>query len=77
MVEKEIEDLEKILKDENALKTRKKNAQKRIKKLEDVLKDLKDFEIRLRHFADMRISFNLDDGVEENYERLSDILEKR
>ncbi|MCD6551110.1 BREX-1 system adenine-specific DNA-methyltransferase PglX, partial [Thermotoga sp.] len=77
MVEKEIEELRRSLKDENILRSKKRDAQKRIKHLEDVLKDLKDFEINLRHFADMRISFNLDDGVEENYKRISDILERR
>jgi len=77
IVEREIRDLEKILNEEGTLKTRKKDTQKKLRKLKDVLKDLKDFEIKLRHFADMRISFNLDDGVEENYKRLSDILEKK
>lgn len=36
--------------------------------------ELRSFDDRLRHYADMRISINLDDGVKVNYGRFGDLL---
>jgi hypothetical protein len=50
----------------------------KIQKEQDKLKkqqvELASFEEKLKHYADMRISLALDDGVKENYAKFSDLL---
>ncbi|WP_019383580.1 BREX-1 system adenine-specific DNA-methyltransferase PglX [Acinetobacter venetianus] len=67
----------------NSLETAKENSDsaaeiKRIeKKLQDLHKqqaELSSFEEKLRHFADQRISLDLDDGVKVNYGKFGDLL---
>ena len=36
--------------------------------------ELKSFDEKLRHFADLRISLDLDDGVKVNYGKFGDLL---
>jgi hypothetical protein len=36
--------------------------------------ELKTFDDNLRHYADMRISLDLDDGVKINYDKFGDLL---
>ncbi|MBE1230986.1 class I SAM-dependent DNA methyltransferase, partial [Salmonella enterica subsp. enterica serovar Dublin] len=36
--------------------------------------ELRSFDDRLRHYADMRISIDLDDGVKVNYGKFGDLL---
>ena len=67
----------------NSLETTKESSDsaaeiKRIeKKLQDLHKqqaELSSFEEKLRHYADQRISLDLDDGVKVNYGRFGDLL---
>ncbi|WP_326519487.1 BREX-1 system adenine-specific DNA-methyltransferase PglX [Acinetobacter sp. CAAS 2-6] len=67
----------------NSLETDKENSDsaaeiKRIeKKLQDLHKqqaELSSFEEKLRHYADQRISLDLDDGVKVNYGKFGDLL---
>lgn len=67
----------------NSLETAKESSDsaaeiKRIeKKLQDLHKqqaELSSFEEKLRHFADQRISLDLDDGVKVNYGKFGDLL---
>jgi type I restriction-modification system DNA methylase subunit len=67
----------------NSLETDKENSDsaaeiKRIeKKLQDLHKqqaELSSFEEKLRHYADQRISLDLDDGVKANYGKFGDLL---
>ncbi len=57
------------------------SAQKKIQKQIDVLKkkqvELKNFDDELRHYADMRISIDLDDGVKVNYGKFGNLLAER
>lgn len=36
--------------------------------------ELRNFDDRLRHYADMRITIDLDDGVKVNYGKFGDLL---
>lgn len=67
----------------NSLETAKENSDsaaeiKRIeKKLQDLHKqqaELSSFEEKLRHYADQRITLDLDDGVKVNYGKFGDLL---
>ena len=67
----------------NSLETAKENSDsaaeiKRIeKKLQELYKqqaELSTFEEKLRHYADQRISLDLDDGVKVNYGKFGDLL---
>lgn len=57
------------------------SAQKKIQKQIDVLKkkqvELKTFDDELRHYADMRISLDLDDGVKVNYGKFGNLLAEK
>ncbi|MBW2738577.1 MAG: BREX-1 system adenine-specific DNA-methyltransferase PglX, partial [Deltaproteobacteria bacterium] len=56
----------------------KVSAKKKIQKEIDVLKkkqaELSAFDIELRHYADMKISLDLDDGVKVNYGKFGNLL---
>lgn len=49
---------------------------KRIKKLNDQLKDTIAYEEKLHHLADQMIKIDLDDGVKVNYAKFQDVLAK-
>ena len=49
-------------------------ANKRVQKLDKQLSELNKYEELVHHYADMRISLNLDDGVKVNYAKLQEIL---
>lgn len=49
---------------------------KRIKKLNDQLKEAIAFEEKLHHLADQMIKIDLDDGVKVNYAKFQDVLAK-
>lgn len=49
-------------------------ASKRAQKLDKQLTELNKYEELVHHYADMRISLDLDDGVKVNYAKLQDIL---
>ena len=51
-------------------------ANKRAQKLDKQLTELNKYEELVHHYADMRISLDLDDGVKVNYAKLQDILTK-
>lgn len=57
------------------------SAQKKIQKQIDVLKkkqvELKSFDDELRHYADMKISLDLDDGVKVNYGKFGNLLAQK
>jgi uncharacterized membrane protein YccC len=40
------------------------------------LEELREFDDKLRHLADMRVALDLNDGVLTNYGKLSDVLEE-
>lgn len=50
--------------------------QKRLKKLQDQLKETSLFEERVHHLADQMIALDLDDGVKANYAKFSSVLAK-
>ncbi len=54
------------------------SAQKKLQKEMDTLKkkqvELAKFDDELRHYADMKISLDLDDGVKVNYGKFGDLL---
>ena len=54
--------------------TAKKAIDKQIEKLKKKLEELRLFDEKLRHFADQRITIDLDDGVKVNYAKFADIL---
>lgn len=56
--------------------TDKKAAQNRQAGLNAKLNEIKEYDEKIAHIANQRISIDLDDGVKENYEKFKDILEK-
>lgn len=57
------------------------SAQKKIQKQIDILKkkqlELKSFDDELRHYADMKICLDLDDGVKVNYGKFGNLLAQK
>lgn len=49
---------------------------KRVKKLNDQLKEIIGYEEKLHHLADQMIKIDLDDGVKVNYAKFQDVLAK-
>lgn len=49
---------------------------KRQKKLQDQALELQKYEEKVKHLADRRIAFDLDDGVKHNYALFGDVLAK-
>lgn len=66
----------KVASDEISTPKEKKDAQKKVKELHDILKELKDYANKVKHIAEQRISLDLDDGVKVNYEKLGNIFKK-
>ena len=55
----------------------KKNIEKELKELDTSLKELREYANEVKHIAEQKISLDLDDGVNVNYEKLGAILKKR
>ncbi|MBW2739191.1 MAG: BREX-1 system adenine-specific DNA-methyltransferase PglX, partial [Deltaproteobacteria bacterium] len=57
------------------------SVQRKIQKEIDILKkkrgELSAFDIELRHYADMKISLDLDDGVKVNYDKFGNLLAEK
>ncbi|KYL01413.1 restriction endonuclease [Fusobacterium necrophorum subsp. funduliforme] len=66
----------KIASDEISTPKEKKDAQKKVKELHDILKELKEYANKVKHIAEQKISLDLDDGVKVNYEKLGSVLKK-
>ena len=49
---------------------------KQLEKLRTQSDEIAAYEPKVKHLADSMIPLDLDDGVKNNYEKLSDILEK-
>ncbi len=54
----------------------KRNYEKLHKKLSGYIDEIKEYDIKIQHYADQKIKIDLDNGVEENYKIFADILEK-
>lgn len=52
----------------------KKRFEKELKSVNKKHSELREFDDKLKHYADMRISIDLDDGVKENYGKFGDLL---
>ena len=63
--------------DAAAATTAKRKIQKEIDQLKKKMAELKTFDDHLRHYADMRISLDLDDGVKVNYGKFGNLLAER
>jgi membrane-associated HD superfamily phosphohydrolase len=66
-----------VLEDDIAAATstsHKKKLEKEREKLVKQQAELLSFDEKLRHYADRRISLNLDDGVKVNYGKFGDLL---
>ena len=65
---------------EQALETCEKSQrvmrQKRLKKLQEQLKETSDYEEKVHHLADQMIAIDLDNGVKVNYAKFQDVLAK-
>lgn len=61
-------------KDASSSTTEIKKLEKEIAKLHKQQAELSGFDEKLRHYADQRISLDLDDGVKVNYGRFGDLL---
>ena len=55
-------------------RSHQRKLEKRHGKLEKQLVELLAFDEKLRHYADMRITLDLDDGVKVNYGKFGDLL---
>jgi transcription antitermination factor NusG len=51
-----------------------KRIEKELSKLEKQQAELVKFDEKLRHYADMKIALDLDDGVKVNYGKFGDLL---
>ena len=54
--------------------TDKKETQKKQADLNAKLQEIKEYDEKIAHIANQRISIDLDDGVKVNYEKFKDIL---
>lgn len=52
----------------------KKRLERELKIMDKKQSELREFDDKLKHYADMRISIDLDDGVKENYGKFGDLL---
>ena len=50
--------------------------QKRLRKLQDQLKETSEYEEKVHHLADQMIEIDLDDGVKVNYAKFADVMAK-
>jgi hypothetical protein len=54
----------------------KSGTKKEIEKYENIIEDLKNFEEKLNHFSDIKITIDINEGVEKNSILFQDIIEK-
>ena len=52
----------------------KKRLERELKSINKKQSELREFDDKLKHYADMRILIDLDDGVKENYGKFGDLL---
>ena len=67
--------LKTILLSESVTTKEKKAADKEQKKIEKLLKEMHEYELKLLHYAQQRIEIDLDDGVKANYCKFAEILQ--
>jgi len=77
MLENERKFIERQLYDEDISAKEKKNVEKELKDLDILLKELREYANEVKHIAEQKITLDLDDGVNVNYEKLEAILKKR
>lgn len=67
---------ERITFDDGASAKEKKQAEKSLKELDAMLKELRDYANKIKHIAELKIDLDLDDGVKVNYEKFDKMLKK-
>lgn len=67
---------ERITFDDDASAKEKKQAEKSLKELDAMLKELKDYANEVKHISELKIDLDLDDGVKVNYEKFGKVLKK-
>lgn len=77
MLENKRKFIERQLSDDDISAKEKKNIEKQLKELDTSLKELREYANEVKHIAEQKISLDLDDGVNVNYEKLGTILKKR
>ena len=77
MLENKRKFIERQLSDDDISAKEKKNIEKQLKELDTSLKELREYANEVKHIAEQKISLDLDDGVNINYEKLGAILKKR
>jgi type IIS restriction enzyme len=77
MLENKRKFIERQLSDDDISAKEKKNIEKQLKELDTSLKELREYANEVKHIAEQKISLDLDDGVNVNYEKLATILKKR
>ena len=77
MLENKRKFIERQLSDDDISAKEKKNIEKQLKELDTSLKELREYANEVKHIAEQKISLDLDDGVNVNYEKLGAILKKR
>ena len=77
MLENKRKFIERQLYDEDISAKEKKNVEKELKDLDILLKELREYANKVKHIAEQKITLDLDDGVNVNYEKLEAILKKR
>ena len=77
MLENKRKFIERQLSDDDISVKEKKNIEKQLKELDTSLKELREYANEVKHIAEQKISLDLDDGVNVNYEKLGTILKKR
>ena len=77
MLENKRRFIERQLSDDDISAKEKKNIEKQLKELDTSLKELREYANEVKHIAEQKISLDLDDGVNVNYEKLEAILKKR
>ena len=77
MLENKRKFIERQLSDDDVSAKEKENIEKQLKELDTLLKELREYANEVKHIAEQKISLDLDDGVNVNYEKLGAILKKR
>ena len=77
MLENKKKFIEKQLLDDDIIAKEKKNIEKQVKEVDTLLNELREYANEVKHIAEQKISLDLDDGVNVNYEKLGVILKKR
>ena len=77
MLENKRKFIERQLYAEDISAKEKKNVEKELKDLDILLKELREYANEVKYIAEQKITLDLDDGVNVNYEKLEAILKKR